>query len=104
LVFSFEFDQICLAELPEESVPWYLFCTEWRIKSAAEIITGSRIFKVRQRAKGWRLTSAITPIERKKNPTLRHQSRQLHGGALQPNGLIGRVTRMRDSCARLKRF
>jgi hypothetical protein len=51
-VFSFEFDQICPAELLEESVPWYLFCTGWRIKSAAEIIIESRILKSSVAAEG----------------------------------------------------
>jgi len=46
LVLSFEFDQIYLAELPEEGTPWYLFCMEWRIEIAADIIIGSRILKV----------------------------------------------------------
>jgi hypothetical protein len=68
-MLSFEFDQICLAELPEESAPWYLFCMEWRIEIAADIIIGSRTLKVLT----WEPDNSNLPNGERPNPNWSRQ-------------------------------
>jgi hypothetical protein len=61
-------------------------------KVQPKLSSDGKFLKLCSAPQGSRSASAITPTECKKNPTMRHQSQRFRGGALQPNGLIGRAT------------